>query len=72
MGLEILDGLSTQWRIQWRACPPLFLDKTEARRAEKNLGRPPPPRLSRGLGDGGPTPLFIGLDLALQMVGGVR
>ena len=33
-----------QWRIQGRGPPPpLFLDKTEARRAEKTFLRPPPP-----------------------------
>ena len=36
-----------QWRIQGRGqggpTPPLFLDQTEARRAEKNFLRPGPP-----------------------------
>ena len=35
--------------------PPLFLDQTEARRAEKNVGdRPPPTSLSQGLDDRAP------------------
>ena len=44
-----------QWRIQQRgpgkAALPLFLDQTEARRAEKNIWDrpPPPPSLSEGL-----------------------
>ena len=41
-----------QWRILQRgpgeAALPLFLDQTEARRAEKNIWDPPPP-LSEGL-----------------------
>ena len=34
-----------QWPVQGRACPPLFLDQTEAQRVKKNvfLRRPPPP-----------------------------
>ena len=55
-----LNCLSTlQWQIQGRARgppppspPPLFLDQTEAQRAEKIWGRPvPPPLLSKGLDD---------------------
>ena len=42
-----------QWRIQRRGLggpPSLFLDQTEAQRAEKkNLRPPPPPPLSEGL-----------------------
>ena len=55
-----------QWRIQVRyrgaRPPPLFLDQTEARRAEKDffLDRPPP-LLSQGLDDH-PAPLSEGLD----------
>ena len=48
-----------QWRIQGRGQgdvpPPLFLDQTEARGAEKNFFGDPPP-LSQGLDD--PPPLF--------------
>ena len=36
--------------------PVLFLDQTEARRAEKNLWRPPPPLLSQGLDQRAPPP----------------
>ena len=44
--------------------PPLFLDQTEARRAEKHFfGRPPPP-LSKDLDDR--PPLSQGLDSAIQ------
>ena len=46
------------------ARPPLFLDQTEARRAEKDFfgDRPPhPPPLSQGLDDH-PAPLSEGLD----------
>ena len=43
-----------QWRIQgrglWGPNPPLFLDQTEARRAERNFLRDPAPEsLSQGL-----------------------
>ena len=42
--------------------PPLFLDQTEARRAEKGFLRlPPPPTLSQGLDDR-PHLLSTGLD----------
>ena len=40
------------WRIQRRGPggpPSLFLDQTEARRAEKKYLNPPPPPLSEGL-----------------------
>ena len=69
-----------QWQIQGRGgaggpAPPLLLDQTEARRAEKIfLGdRHPSPRpplpfpLSLGLDDRAP-PLSEGLDSPLQMV----
>ena len=46
--LSQLTGRSIpiQWRIQWRGpegAPPLFLDQTEARKAENFFLRPPPP-----------------------------
>ena len=46
---------------------PLFLDQTEARRAEKNfLGdRHTPPPLSKGLDDRSPPPTYQRLDPAL-------
>ena len=46
---------------------PLFLDQTEAQRAEKLFGRPPPPPLFKGLDDQHPPPLPLsqGLDQAL-------
>ena len=43
-----------QWPVQGRACPPLFLDQTEAQRAKKTFfgdGPPPPLPLSQGLDD---------------------
>ena len=40
--VSVLAGL-TQWR--GRGARPLFLDQNEARRAEKNFFRPPPPYL---------------------------
>ena len=45
--------------------PPLLLDKTEARRCEKNFFRPPPPLLSQGLDDRPPPPLSEGLNAPL-------
>ena len=38
-----------QWRLQGRGSPglPLFLEKTEAQRAEKKFPRLPPPLISR-------------------------
>ena len=42
----IVRSIQTQWRIQGRGpgdAPPLFLDQTEARRAENFFLRPPPP-----------------------------
>ena len=61
----LVNSMETQWRIQGRGPggpPPLFLDQTEARRAENCFWRPPPP-LSKGLDDRTPT-LSQGLDLA--------
>ena len=48
-------GRTWQWRIQGRPGPPLFLDETEARRAENIffLNHPPPPLIS-GLDDRAP------------------
>ena len=40
-----------QWRIQGRPPPALFLDQTEARRAEKNFFGDRVPSLSQGPGD---------------------
>ena len=53
-----------QWRIQAKG-PFLFLDQTEARRAEKFFWRPPP-ALSKGLDDRAHPPLSQGLDPALK------
>ena len=39
--------------------PHLFLDQTEARRAEKNIWRPPPPPLSQGLDNRPPTTPYL-------------
>ena len=46
---------------------PLFLDQTEARRAEKSFLRPPPP-LSQGLYDRAPLPLSEDLDPTLEII----
>ena len=50
-----------QWRIQGRDPEgpghPLFLDQTEARRAEKIFLRPEPPPLSQGRDDRPPPPI---------------
>jgi len=52
--------------------PPSFLDQSESRRAlKKFLETAAPVPLSKGLDDWGPTPLPR-LDLALQLVCGVR
>ena len=60
-----------QWRIQgWgpgAGPPPLFLEQTETRRAEKTLGVDPPPPLSKGLVDR-TSPLSQGLDPALLAI----
>ena len=48
-----------QWPLQGRACPPLFLDQTEAQRAKKTFfwDSPPPPLIS---GSGWPgLPLYL-------------
>ena len=59
-----------QWRIQGRSPPPhLFLDQTEARRAEKIFFDTGHPLLCKGLNDRPPPPtptLSQGLDLALK------
>ena len=63
-----------QWQIQERGPGPpprplpLFLDQTEARRAEKKIFEPRPP-LSQGLDDrpSNPAPLSEGLDPPLNM-----
>ena len=47
---------------------PLFLDQTEARRAEKSFLRPPPPPLSQGLYDRAPLPLSEDLDPTLEII----
>ena len=55
----------TKWRIQGRGpggpAPPLFLDQTEARRAEKFFWETGPPSLCQGLDYRAP-PLSEGLD----------
>ena len=48
LSLEMIGFVRKQWRIQGRGrgtrLPPLFLDQTDARRAEKkHFGDPPPP-----------------------------
>ena len=51
-----------QWRIQGRglgAHPPLFLDQTEARWAEKNILEDAPPILFQGLDDLPPSLIWI-------------
>ena len=51
-----------QWPHQGRACPPLFLDQTEAQRAKKTFfwdcPHPPPPHLISGSGWPG-LPLYL-------------
>ena len=47
---------------------PLFLDQTEARRAEKSFLRPPPPPLSQGLYDRTPLHLSEDLDPLLEII----
>ena len=49
-----------------RGGPPLFLDQTEARRAEKNVFGDPTPPLSKGLDDQDPS-LSQGLDTVLSL-----
>ena len=59
-----------QWRIQGRGPPPLFLDQTEARRAETiflSAHPPPPPPYLRVWMTGVP-PLSQGLDPALKCI----
>ena len=48
LSLEMIGFVRKQWRIQGTRLPPLFLDQTDARRAEKkkHFGDPPPPPLS--------------------------
>ena len=71
---KVREGHSHHWRVQGRAPPPhLFLDETEARRAEKtSLETAPAPHLSKGLDDRGPhsppPPSSQGLDPALVMM----
>ena len=48
--------------------PPLFLDQTEAQRANKKLLKPGSPPFSKGLDDRPPPPLSQGLDPALFCV----
>ena len=54
---------TNQWRIQGRGPrglgPPLYLDQTEARKAEKYFFGRPPPLLSQGLDDHPPTPPLL-------------
>ena len=53
----------------WDPPPPLFLDQSEARRAEKNFLQIAPPPLSKGLDDHHPPPpLSQGLDPALWWI----
>ena len=58
-----------QWRIQGRGPPPLFLDQTEARRAETIFLRdhPSPPYLRVWM-TGPPPPLSQDLDPALKCI----
>ena len=77
---EIIEELKDLWRpksfrIHWYSSVvdpgeglrgPLFLDKTEARRVEKNFFETAAP-LSQGLDDCTPLPLSEGLDLPLFM-----
>ena len=57
-----------QWRIQGRGPgPPLFLVKTEARRAEKFFFGDRPPCLSKGLDDGPPLSLRSGSVTDIQV-----
>ena len=74
-----VTDVTMQWQIQGRgqggpplhrSRPPLFLDQTEFRKAEKFFLETalPPPRLSKGLDDRPsppPPPLSQGLDPAL-------
>ena len=53
---------------QGREPSPLFLDQTEAQRAENILLGDPPP-LSKGMDDRPPHPLSQGLDPALKAIG---
>ena len=56
-----------QWPLQGRACPPLFLDQTEAQRAKKTLfwDCPPPPYLRVWMTR--PSSLSEGLDPSLAV-----
>ena len=65
----LCSTLSLQWWIQERG-PGLYLDQTEARRAEKKIfwDQSPPPPLSQCLDDH-PPPLSEGLDLPLPSDG---
>ena len=47
---------------------PLFLDQTEARKAEKSFLRPPPPPLSQSLYDRTPLHLSKDLDPPLEII----
>ena len=60
-----------QWRIQGRGLVPLFLDQTEARRAEKSFFGDRAPLVSLGLDDR-PPPLSEGLDPPLYCAGSVQ
>ena len=58
--------MADPWEGPGHPGPPLFLDQTEARRAENNFFEPP---LSQGLDDR-PHPLSEGLELPLGRGGG--
>ena len=71
-GLLLIE-VYVKWRIQGRGpggpAPPLFLDQTEARRAEKIWGGGTGPPLSQGLDDR-PRLLSEGLDFLVMYVAG--
>ena len=64
-----LPQVTTQWQTQGGHLPPLFLDQTKARGAEKNVFGDCPPYLSQALDDlPPPSTLPDGLDPPLQHI----